>query len=81
MHSYQIGMAKSQTNGMMKMSEVCQHCGGQAKLETENDREISGDVCSICFDWMCQNCLDWTYMAELNTVNPICKRCAREKRK
>ena len=56
----------------------CQICGEQALLETENREQISGDVCSICDNWVCQKCINYEYMKELNTSDTICKNCAKK---
>ena len=56
--------------------KICDICNGEALFKTENEHEISGDTCANCDQWVCQNCIDYRYMAETLTVEPICVECA-----
>ena len=55
---------------------TCDHCGGEAVLETENPSQTSGDVCDVCGKWVCQDCLDHSKCGV--DYDNVCQKCSKE---
>jgi hypothetical protein len=55
----------------------CHICGQLAAFEGIDE----GEVCGECSAWVCDNCVDWKYMREIDTETPICVVCAKEAKK
>jgi hypothetical protein len=63
------------------MSENCARCGALAPLEFLAPPELSshpGSVCSECGRWVCDDCVDWFTMGELESEVILCVDCARD---
>jgi hypothetical protein len=58
------------------INNTCDHCGGEALFETENSSQTSGDICDICGDWVCQDCLDHSKCGV--DYDNVCQKCSKE---
>lgn len=60
----------------------CHQCGKIVCFERENSSlPEEYEVCGECDDHVCNDCVDWSYMNETDDETPICKKCARLKKK
>ena len=63
------------------MQVVCNHCGVFAGFNESPE----GQNCSVCGDWICDDCTDYKKMSELaeetghECCDPLCKQCAKDK--
>jgi len=59
----------------------CHQCGKTVCFERDNKSlPEEYEVCDGCDDHVCNDCVDWKYMDEIDDETPICKRCARLKK-
>lgn len=64
------------------MANKCLQCGGIANF----DKSPEGDMCGLCKDWVCQDCVDHSVclkeyeLPDGRTIaeDVICKRCSQE---
>lgn len=57
---------------------LCEHCAKETSFERNSEEEpAEGNVCSVCGDWICDNCTDWNKSYK-NGLDFICKDCANE---
>ena len=62
------------------MNCVCDHCGEYAGFSESPE----GSVCTICEDWVCDECVDYVKMRELHEEidedcsASLCNKCAKD---
>jgi hypothetical protein len=56
----------------------CEHCGQPTSFERDNVMQPhEGEVCDVCDEWCCTDCIDWESCDDGLT---ICKQCSEERR-
>jgi len=61
----------------MKNIILCTHCGKPTSFERMKEEEPhEGEVCDICDDWICWDCMDWGKSC-MNGHDVVCKECAK----
>ena len=56
----------------------CEICGAAASFERKNETQPKeGEVCSMCGQWVCDDCVDWTkcHSEHLKDIDMVCKDC------
>ena len=48
----------------------------QCNKEIFHERSPEAEYCIYCERPFCTDCIDWTYMSEIDTTNTICKECS-----
>jgi hypothetical protein len=64
--------------GSYKMENIipCTHCGKPTSFERDNETQPhEGEVCPICDEWVCVDCVDWVATEERNDEWIVCKEC------
>ena len=56
----------------------CSICGTLASFERNKEDPPEGEVCIECHEWVCDDCVDWTYMKKIQGEDPICKKCGEK---
>ena len=66
--------------GVSPVPEVryCEHCNAVTTFERQSITEApEGEVCGVCGDWVCVNCVDWSKSGINEDI--ICLRCTEGK--
>jgi len=62
---------------MDKNIRPCEHCYISTSFERHHIADpYEGQVCDICDEWCCNDCIDWSMCTDGFT---ICKNCVQEK--
>jgi len=60
----------------LKYWQKCRLCGSPTSYERENeDQPPEGEVCSVCSEWVCSNCVDWSFTSDEYDI--VCKPCSQ----
>ena len=55
----------------------CEICGAEAPLEARTPGETVGEQCAICQRWICEQCIDYRRMEDLEWYNEyVCAVCS-----
>jgi len=58
----------------------CSKCGAQTSFERDYEAQPrEGEVCAICDEWVCHDCVDWVGTENRNDEWVVCKECSVEK--
>jgi hypothetical protein len=58
--------------------ENCNLCNAKTSFErTDKSQPPEGQNCSICGEWVCNNCVEWSKcLQEPDNLDVICKECS-----